>query len=216
MKDVAEDERYVEKLDGGNFVNVFIRKAELQGKLGSVELESSEELPVTWQQKRDVVMSLMQSPNPLIMQGMMSPENLPLLSKALGLDDFKLPGENDRQKQYEEIKQLSASEPIMGETGEEEPSVAVDPLLDNHAIQAEICRQYLLSDAGRLMKQENEAGYKNILLHLQQHMMIMQVMQQMAGGAQAPAQPNQQQEQQGEQKPIMAQGPPNGQDEPIQ
>jgi hypothetical protein len=185
IETVQEDERYVEKDTDGNFVNVFIKTAELQGKIGSVELESSEELPMSWQQKKDVVMQLLNGGSPMIMQAMMSPENLPLISKALGLEDFVLPGVDDRQKQYEEIQLLADSEPIQmpseptPENPEgmiEEPSVDIDPMIDNHGIQAEICRIYLISDKGRLLKIQKPEGYKNILLHMQRHVTMAQIM----------------------------------------
>lgn len=207
IKTVVDDERYVEKGFNGDFVNILIRKSELEGKIGSVELQSSEELPITWQQKRDIVMQLMQTTNPTILQALLSPENLPLLSEAIGLSDFVLPGANDRQKQFDEIKQLIDSEPIMGEMGEES-SVPVDPILDNHLIQSEICRQYLLSEAGRLLKIQKPLSYKNILLHLQQHVVALQMMQMQQASVPQPEQQNSEST-----EPAVAQGPPNGQDE---
>ena len=35
-----------------------------------------------------------------------TPENIPYLKKAIGLTDYIIPGEDDRQKQYEEIQLL--------------------------------------------------------------------------------------------------------------
>lgn len=173
IKDMKNDERFVSKSEAGNFVNVFIRKAEAEGgKIGSVELEASEQLPATWAQKKDVIMQLLQSGNPVVMQALISPENLNLLSDALGLADFVLPGQDDRQKQYEEIQMLIASEPL----DEMTPSVEIEPAVDNHEIEADICRAWLISDAGRLSKIENPAGYRNVLLHLQQHVTYHQQM----------------------------------------
>ena len=57
---------------------------------------------------------------------------------------------------------------------QELPSVEVDPDVDNHEIEAAICRSWLISEAGRLAKVENPNGYKNVLLHMKAHMMIMQ------------------------------------------
>jgi hypothetical protein len=103
---------------------------------------------------------------------------------------FRLPGEDDRQKQYEEINELINSTPIVQppneqemmiaqQTGQplapnEQASIEVDPDVDNHKIEASICRSWLISSAGRLAKQENPEGYKNVLLHMKAHMMIMQ------------------------------------------
>jgi len=196
INDVMEDENDVEQDDNGNFINVFIRKAELQGKIGKIEIEASDELPVTWSQKKDVIMSLMQGGNPVVMEAIMSPENLPFIKDAIGINEFVIPGEADRQKQYEEIQLLVNSEPIvmppdpamveeamvaggpeMAEQAmqpQELPSVEVDPIVDNHQIEADICRQWLISETGRLAKTENPAGYKNVLLHMKAHMDILQ------------------------------------------
>jgi hypothetical protein len=56
----------------------------------------------------------------------------------------------------------------------EESSVQVDPLVDNHAIEAEICRGWAVSEQGRMAKLENPNGYKNVLLHLQGHINALQ------------------------------------------
>lgn len=217
IKDTMDDERIVEKDEQGNFVNVWIRKSELQGKIGSIELEASEQLPITWSQKRDTIMQLMELNNPEILRALSSPENISLLKQVIGLSDFVVPGEIDREKQYEEIQQLINSEPItippqidpttapmnpeilqdpnaaQMMQPQEFPSVEIDPDLDNHQIEAEVCRHWLVSDAGRLAKTENPAGYKNVLLHMRAHMMIIQqalMQQQMMVDAQNPESPS--------------------------
>lgn len=185
INEVKVDEHSVEKDAQGGFINTFIRKAELEGKIGRVELEANENLPITWSQQKDVIMKLFESPNQTIQAALTSPENLPLINRAIGLDQFVIPGEDDRQKQYEEIKQLIISDPIPNEINveaitaaaeaglppppDELPSVEIDPDVDNHEIEAAICRQYLVSAAGRLLKIENPLGYKNVLLHMKQH-----------------------------------------------
>jgi DNA-directed RNA polymerase subunit RPC12/RpoP len=183
---VMEDERYVEKnKDSGSYVNTFIRKAELEGKIGEIELEASDQLPLTWAQKKEAIMALMQINNPAILEALAAPENIPYLKDIVGIPEFVLPGEADRQKQYEEIKMLVASEPIIDldpMTGMpvEQPSVGVDSVIDNHAVEADICRRWLISEVGRQAKVDNEAGYKNVLLHMQAHMTVIaqQMMQQ--------------------------------------
>lgn len=185
INEVKVDEHSVEKDASGGFINTFIRKAELEGKIGRVELEANENLPITWSQQKDVIMKLFETQNPVIQAALTSPENLPLLNRAIGLDSFIIPGEDDRQKQYEEIKLLINSEPMPNEINEEEiiaaaqagmppppdelPSIPIDPDVDNNEIEAAICRQYLVSAAGRLLKIENEPGYKNVLLHMKAH-----------------------------------------------
>ena len=209
IKDVIEDERIVEQDEAGNFVNVLIRKAELEGKIGSVELEASEQLPVTWAQKKDLVMQLLQLNNPMILEALSAPENMQLFKDAIGLPDFIIPGEADRIKQYEEIQQLLSTEPttvpppidpmtgmpavdpMTGQPAQPQqlPSIEIDPMLDNNEVEGQICRNWLISATGRLAKLENPAGYMNVLLHYQAHQMVIQqqmMEMQMAQQAQQP------------------------------
>ncbi len=192
IKEVKDDERVVERTDDGNFVNTFIRKAELEGKIGRVELEANENLPMTWAQQKDVIMQILNAANPQLLQILMAPENLPLIHDALGLTDFYVPGEDSVIKQYDEIKLLLDSGPMPNpnfgqlnpETGEpddnqELPSVDIDPLMDNHQIEFEICRKWAQSEAGRQVKSENEAGYRNVLLHAKEHFITQQQQQMM-------------------------------------
>lgn len=193
IKEMKDDERDVKRDDDGNFVNVLIRRAEVEGKIGKVELEANENLPLTWSQKKDIVEKLLQNGNPEVMKIFSAPENITLIHEALGLNDFYVPGEDDIIKQYDEIKLLLNSAPI--ETGDpmnpEVPSVEIDPVFDNHAIEFEICRKWIISEAGRQTKTDNEPGYRNVLLHGTMHSQIMQQqMAQQSAGA-PPEKPNQ-------------------------
>lgn len=186
IKTVQDDERTVEKDKMGNFVNILIRKSELEGKIGSFEIESNDNMPITWSQKKDVIMKLMEFNNPELLAMLAQPENLPLIYDMIGIADFYVPGEDDRNKQYDEIRQLLNSTPIPQPPDEQQaleaqatgqppppptevPSVEVDPLMDNHEVEFDICRKWAVSEAGRLAKIENEQGYKNVLLHAMEH-----------------------------------------------
>lgn len=200
MEDIVDDERIVERNKDGGFENIIIQKAELQGKIGRIELDASENVPITMQQKKDVLLQLMQFANPVLIEAMTSPENIPFIKEALGLEEIIIPGEDDRQKQYEEIQALLESEPMesidpMMGTPIQVPSVQVDPLLDNHQVEAEICRAYLISEVGRNTKVTNPTGYLNVLLHMKEHMQFV-MMQQMQAQAQ------------------MQEGEPNGEGKP--
>jgi hypothetical protein len=185
INEVKDDERDVQRDKEGNFINTFIRKAELEGKIGKVELEANENLPLTWSQQKDIVMQLLQNANPEILAILGSPKNLPILREAIGLTDFFVPGEDDKDKQYDEIKLLLNSEPMP--TGDpmmpEISSVDIDPTYDNHSIEFEIVRSWVTGEAGRQAKIDNEAGYRNVLLHGKLHFMQMQA-------AMAPQGPN--------------------------
>ena len=50
--------------------------------------------------------------DPTILQMLAAPENIGLIKEALGLPEFVIPGEAERQAEYEEIQQLVNSSPI--------------------------------------------------------------------------------------------------------
>jgi hypothetical protein len=180
IKHMIDDEKLVKEVHG-NFISEIITRSELEGKLGSVELESTDDIPYTSAQVKDAVMQLVSSGNPQLMQMVMSPENIPILAQAIGLNSIVIPGEKDREKQYDEITQLLASEPTQQQnpqTGQQEPSSTIQPDqdLDNHQVEAEICRDWLMSETGRNTKSTNPTGYENVMLHFKAHVAIMRMM----------------------------------------
>jgi len=223
MKEMQDDERQVKKDEFGNFVNVFIRMSEIQGKIGNVELEANENLPITWNQQKDVIMELLALNNEGIIAGLASPENMPYMKRAIGLSEYVIPGEDDRNKQIEEIQQLINSEPIeippdpmMMQQAMMRgmppppptrlPSVEANLDVDDHQLEGDVCRRWLVGDAGRLCKTENPLGYENVLLHMKMHkdllmqeQMQQQMMQQMPPMQGQEAPPEQPPEQAGEQ-----------------
>lgn len=183
IEETHEDERDVQRRKDGSFVNVFIRKAEMEGKIGKVELEANENLPMTWSQQKDIIMQLLQSANPEILAILGAPENLPVIREAIGLTDFFVPGEADVEATYDDIKLLLNSEPMP--TGDpmmpEMPSIEVDQDYADPEIGFEIVRKWVRSEAGRQAKIDNEPGYRNVLLYGKMYQMLQQqrMMQQM-------------------------------------
>lgn len=221
---VKEDERDVQRDDDGNFINVLIRKSDLEGKIGKVELEANENLPITWTQKKDLIFTLLQATNPKIMEILNAPENLGLIHEALGLVDFYVPGEDDIIKQYDEIKLLLTSEPVteppsedmimqaalVGEEAQpiEMPSVEIDPIYDNHQVEFDICRKWIISEVGRQTKADNPSGYKNVLLHGRLHFLEIQkqMMMQQQSNLESGATPNERPDKTKQEAPIMGEG----------
>ena len=203
IKEVQTDEVDVRKTEDGNFINVIIRKAELEGKIGRVELEANENLPLTWNQKKDIIMQLFTLGNPDILAQLGHPDNLPIIREAIGLSDFKIMGEDERDDEYEEIKLLVQSEPIIvpptmdpmmlqqvamqggmvtpemmqATQPQEVPSIEINKEFQNHQLRLEVDKRWINSEAGKLAKIEKPDGYKNVLLHAMQHLMQVQMMQ---------------------------------------
>jgi predicted RNA-binding Zn-ribbon protein involved in translation (DUF1610 family) len=167
------DENFV-KSQGSNFLNVWVRKVEMSGSIGEIMPEVSETLPVSWTQKRDVILNLMNMKDPRIGDILAHPENASLVASTIGVAELYIPGDDDRNKQLKEISDLLMAEPIMGPMGPVS-SVPITPELDNHAVEAEVCKGWLKSEVGLEMK--GTPGYMNVLAHLKEH--LMQLMMQM-------------------------------------
>lgn len=183
-KNLREDERFAQK-QKGTFVNVWIRKSSLNGKVGHVEPETNGQLPQSWSQKKDFFMSLVQLQDPIIGKIIMDPNNTENIKLITGMPDFYLPGEEDRAKQYEEFFELSVSEPIgqqtdnpdmemQGQEPQQMPSVMIDIDVDDHVVHMAVLKHILVSSEGRQLYKTAPASYQNCILHYRAHEMAQQ------------------------------------------
>jgi hypothetical protein len=176
-KNMKTDEKFV-KSKGSNFINVWIKQAELTGEIGEVTPEVAEPFPISWTQKRDVILNLMQMNNEDIGAVIRHPENSGLIATIIGLPDLYIPGDDSRNKQLYEIGQLIIAEPMMtGQMGPDGqpvlmPTVQVDPVLDDHLVEVEICKAWLRSEVGIDAKTSNPGGYMNVMAHMKMHQQI--------------------------------------------
>jgi hypothetical protein len=161
---VVEDQKFAQFQDG-KYVNVWIRQSELLGKTGGVESESSESFPVSSIQKNALLMKFIELNNPFINSALYTPENARNLQDNLALNEFKIPGEAQRYKQAMEIDELSNSQPI----DMMNPSVPIDPDVDDHAVHIATIKSLLVDPIGLDMKKTNPAGYLNCILHMKLH-----------------------------------------------
>lgn len=179
LKHAMTDEYYV-KANGDNFENVWIRTAEMQGQIGEVEPDISEQFPVTWSQRHAMFLEFIKE-NPLepILATMFHPENTAQVSEILGLSNLYIPGQADRSKQLREIAQLLKSEPdVMSMM----PSVMPDMDVDNHEVHMEAIKAWAISEVGMEAKTNNPKGYANIMFHYRMHQSMMQPMVSPEGG----------------------------------
>lgn len=193
VKHMKADEVSVQA-KGAGFVNVWIKRAELSGDVGDVEPEISETFPVSWSQKRDVILNLIQMQNEDIAAVIRHPENAGLIANIVGVPELFIPGNDSRDKQLYEISKLIQTEPMemppspVNPTGMQS-SVPIDPELDDNKVEGETCRAWLTSPVGQDAKENNPAGYANVLAHMKEHQQAeqMQAMQAMPPpGASAP------------------------------
>jgi len=154
---------------GAAFESKWIRLADLKGNLFSYP-ETDEQYPTLWSQQRAVLLQLLANPDPQLQAVLGHPENMALVKRLIGLEEFVIPDEESRTKQYREIAQLVAEAPVVKrheETGIEAtlPSILPDEFADNHAVELEICMRWFASDAGQVAKIEAPAGYANVRAH---------------------------------------------------
>jgi len=176
----GEDVKFVKEA-GKGFTNVYIKLADIDdGNVGRVRPENDEGFPLSTEQKRGVMMELLQTGIPQLFEWMFTPENMSEATRILiGMNNFKIPGEDDREYQLWEINNI-----LIGQM------VQVDPDLDNHEIHATTLRSWASSENGRKTKEINPQGWAMVMEHLQMHMMILEqiMMQQQANAAAQAAQ----------------------------
>jgi len=97
---------------GAAFQSQWIRLADLKGSLFSYP-ETEEQYPTLWSEQRAVLMQLMANPDPRLQAVLGDPSNLGLLKRLIGLDELVIPDEESRSKQYREIAQMLAEQPMV-------------------------------------------------------------------------------------------------------
>ena len=141
---------------GAAFESQWIRLAELKGNLFGYP-ETDEQYPTLWSQQRAVLLQLIAKPDPQIQAVLAHPENMALVKRLIGLEEFVIPDEESRTKQYREIAQLVAEMPLVKRqdvtsvvnpafqdavaTGVDAeiilPSIMPDEFAGNHAVELE-------------------------------------------------------------------------------
>ena len=169
VKNMIDDETYVQKESSGRFENVTFLKEDFQnGKFSTLIPESSIELPVSYSQKKSLIREMIASNNEYLIQFLFSSENRNATMKFLGIEEFSDLDANQTSKQLREITQLLNSEPL----NENISSVPVEPEIDDNLIHVRVIRTFASSDVGQQYKVLNPVGYKNMLLHAREHLLL--------------------------------------------
>ena len=129
--------------------------------------EGDENFPELWNQQRATMMQVMDSPYGAEL--VKDPENAELFSKMTGINDLKIPGQASRRKQLKEIAELTKVPEGMDMLSGLAPMVEVDPVADDHAVEAATCKSWLNSEKGQKAKRENPMGWQAVKEHMQQH-----------------------------------------------
>jgi hypothetical protein len=171
---LERDEHYT-VYDTGTYIKVWIKQAELTGKIGGVEPDASETFPVTLAQKRDLLMKLIELNNDYINTALYTPENSRILQDVLALGEFKLPGESQRVKQAYEVNLLLKEAPIDPQTA----TIPIDVDIDDHKVHIGAIVAWAVDVVGIDTQRENPEGYANVIAHMRMHLaaLVQQTMQ---------------------------------------
>jgi len=159
VENMIEDERYVSQDSNKKYVNVWIRRAEMQGHVGEVESESSDDFPLSIPQKRAQFMKFFELNNPEINAALFNYKNRRLLASYTGNTDFSIPGEVQESKQNREIQEVL-----------KDNRIEVDPVVDDHMIHAEVLRDFLADDTGIELQRTEPQKFEMLKQHLLQHL----------------------------------------------
>jgi hypothetical protein len=149
---------------GAAFESKWIRLADLKGNLFSYP-ETDEQYPTLWSQQRAVLLQLLANPDPQMQAILAHPENTALIKRLIGLEEFVIPEEESRTKQYREIAQLVAEMPLVN-------------------------RQDVTAAAGQVAKIEAPLGYTNVRAHALFHRDFLRKQQAAAAPMATPPQVN--------------------------
>jgi hypothetical protein len=165
VENLIEDERFTvpdaNKKD--NYVNVWIRKADMTGHVGEVEPVGADSFPMSIPQKQGLFYQLLQLNNQFINNALFDPENRRIIADLVGFTELYIPGEEQQIKQATEIGDMLRGTPV-----------PIDPLIDDAVIHIEGCRNYLASEKGIDLKKVNPQAFQLIEQHLQQHLQHQQ------------------------------------------
>jgi len=163
-ENLVEDEKFTQKdsQSKSGYANVWIKRAEMTGKVGEVEPEGDESFPISMAQKQTLLMSLFQLQSEEINAALFDTPNRSLISQAFGMTEFKMPGEDQRIKQMREINEMISTKLFI------EPEQDVD----DNAIHAETVRNYMVSELGLMLKETDPMAYSLLFQHLQLHVQL--------------------------------------------
>lgn len=178
-KNMKEDERFTKK-ENGSFINVWIEKSSLNGKIGDVEPEINGQIPQSWAQKKEFIMGLinMAVNSPQLTAILMHPSNVEIIKLSTGMPDFYVPGEYDRNKQWSEYYILSNG-----------GQVSVDIDVDDHQVHQQVLKNILVSPVGLMLYRTNAKAYQSCIMHYREHEMALQAHTAAASGTSPQGQP---------------------------
>src|ERR1043165_6179170 len=165
VENMIDDERFTtpDPTQKDNYVNVWIRKADLTGHVGEVEPEGADSFPISNPQKQTLFFKLVELNNQFINAALFATPNRRIIADLLSFTDLDIPGEEQITKQAVEIADIMKGVPVQ-----------VDPIVDDNEIHIEMCKYFLAGQRGLDLKKTAPDQYMMIEQHLQQHLQLVQ------------------------------------------
>jgi hypothetical protein len=159
IDNLVQDEKYTVKKNG-TYESVYISMMQAQGgKVGDVEVEGSDQFPISLAQKQAILLKLLEFKDPELNQAILDPENRKNIASVLAWPDLFIPGEAQRIKQARETQlMLKNAQPI-----------PIDPEVDDHEIHIEALINTMVGPIGLDTKRTNPQVWQAWLEHLMMH-----------------------------------------------
>lgn len=176
MKKYMKDDTHMVQPAGNSFQNITVKKDDLMnGDIGHVDTENSDQFPISWPERRDLLMQLIGSKDERILSAIFDPNNAGEVARTIGFQNFHIPGEKDRNKQLWEISELVKAGPQQpqiqpnGAMGMPTPTIATEEFIDDHIVHIQVIKDWAISPEGLEQREKNTQGYLNVMAHLMQH-----------------------------------------------
>lgn len=135
---------------------------------GGYHFEADEAMPMTWAQRRDFIMWLLEKPPELLQAyGVTHPQNVRNNQALLGMTGYYTPNSDLLDKTLETIQQLSQQAPVQqqGQDGsmQLQPSIPADEFEDDHAFVVQAVQAWCTSATGRKVRETSPDGYANVV-----------------------------------------------------
>lgn len=175
MKKYMKEDQHMVVPSGNSFQNINVKKDELMnGEIGHVDTENSDQFPISWPERRDLLIKLLEMKDPNISGAIFDANNAGEVAKTIGFQNFHIPGEADRHKQLWEITELlkaGPSQPQQGIGGSSipAPTLSTEEFIDDHHVHMEVIKNWAVSPEGLEQRENNTQGYLNVMAHFMQH-----------------------------------------------
>lgn len=161
--------------DGSNLGNFEAVDTDFSDLLGGGYFFSTEEaIPMTWGQKRDLIMFILQGgPEAWKLFGLEHPLNIAKVHDVLGMPDWKVTNLDARDKVLAMIKLLLEGQPTPGQNpGELLPSIPPDVFEDDHMFVSSVIKEWAQTEDARAIRDINPNGYANVIAYGQASMQL--------------------------------------------